>query len=270
MPLTTRCAHCGRLVPVYAQDLRARRSRVYCPNCGNPFNARAGLIDEPRETDFEKHATARPGAPSAGAPYPSPGVTGVQTTRSQRPSKLASIAWLILSLSLALTLLGQAAWWHRGDLLRHPQSRGWLEAVCARLGCTLPAPRIAGTLELLDPRLSAPGSGEDPGESAAVPIGEPTNEPASEPVNQPQNGPSGEPLTLSLQVRNAASLPQPPPGIDLELFDLGGELIAARRFAPADYGQGAERLMAPGEILAVELAFAPPGVETSGFKVRLL
>jgi hypothetical protein len=254
VPLTTKCAHCGRLVPVYAQDLRARRSRVSCPNCGNPFNALAGLIDEPRDTDFAAGAALRSGTPSAGAGHPWPGVTSVQTTRSRRASRLATIGLLTLSLVLALTLAGQAAWWHRGDLLRHPHSRGWLEAACARLGCTLPTPRIAGTLELLDPRLSAPNAGGG----------------LDEPPDQRRGELQDEALTLSLRIRNAASLPQPPPRIDLELFDLGGELIAARRFAPADYGQAADRLMGPGEVLAVELAFVPPGVETSGFKVRLL
>jgi hypothetical protein len=185
-----------------------------------------------------------------GAGDPSAGANRIQTTRSRRPSRLAKIGLLTSSLVLTLTLVGQAAWWQRGDLLRHPHSRGWLEAACARLGCTLPAPRIAGALELLDPRLSAPNAGEYADDSTGKP--------------------SSEPLTLSLRIRNAASVQQPPPRIDLELFDLGGELIAARRFAPADYGQGADRLMAPGEVLAVELAFVPPGVETSGFKVRLL
>jgi hypothetical protein len=161
---------------------------------------------------------------------------------------------LTLSVSLALTLVGQAAWWHRGDLLRRADSRGWLESACARLGCTLPAPRIAGALELLAPRLSAPAAGAG----------------GSETSGEGQSEPQGKPLTLSLRIRNAATLPQPPPQIDLELFDLSGDLIAARRFAPTDYGRGADRLMGPGEVLAVELAFVPPGVETSGFKVRLL
>jgi hypothetical protein len=82
--------------------------------------------------------------------------------------------------------------------------------------------------------------------------------------------PEGETLTLRLRVRNGATLAQPRPYLDLELFDLAGDLIAARRFAPADYAQDDPVLMASGEEIAVELVFASPGVETSGFKVRLL
>ena len=46
MPLTTRCRHCGRLFPVYATQLKAKRARVPCPQCGKRFDAVAGLIDE--------------------------------------------------------------------------------------------------------------------------------------------------------------------------------------------------------------------------------
>ena len=55
MPLTTRCPHCGRLFPVYAQQIKARRSKVECPQCGRRFGAVSGLLEEqipPSETAY--------------------------------------------------------------------------------------------------------------------------------------------------------------------------------------------------------------------------
>ncbi|MCG6861018.1 MAG: hypothetical protein LJE70_07045, partial [Chromatiaceae bacterium] len=46
MPLNTRCRHCGRLFPVYAQQIKERKGKVDCPQCGKRFDAIGGLLDE--------------------------------------------------------------------------------------------------------------------------------------------------------------------------------------------------------------------------------
>jgi len=81
---------------------------------------------------------------------------------------------------------------------------------------------------------------------------------------------AGDALTLSLEIRNTADLPQPAPLLDLELLDTQGERVATRRFTPAEYGVGETgRLLAPNESIRVAVAIAAIRTPTSGFKVRL-
>lgn len=240
MPLTTRCGRCGRLFPVYAQELRERRGRVDCPQCGNRFDAIGALIDEPRVGSESSSARARLGAPRRKPPQD----VGNRRLRPPDPraaARRSTLGWTLASLLLAAVLVSQLGWWQRETLLRDPAARTWLGQLCAPLGCTLPdPPRIADSLELAEPRLIPPGEA------------------------------GAETLGLRLTVRNIAPLPQPPPSLDLELFDPGGELFAARRFQPGDYAWEDGRLIAPGEEVQLALELAPPEVEASGFKVRLL
>jgi hypothetical protein len=238
MPLTTRCGRCGRLFPVFAQELRDRRGRVHCPQCGNRFDAIGALIDEPRVGSESSSARARLGAPRRkSTPDQSP--LAVPSPRAARHR--GTLGWGLASLLLALALVAQLGWWQRETLLAEPAARAWMQHACEALGCTLPdPPRIAGSLELMEPRL----------------------------IPSADDGAGG--LGLRLKVRNTAALPQPPPDLDLELFDPGGELFAARRFGPADYAWEDGRLIAPGEEIGLALDLAAPGIEASGFKVRLL
>jgi predicted Zn finger-like uncharacterized protein len=262
MPLTTRCGRCGRLFPVYAQELRVRRGRVSCPQCGNRFDALGALVDEPVHGRESADARARlgfgrrPGSPAVLhrtqvqplAPAAGTGAgPGVGPVRSRR-GRLARLGWWLAALLLILALPAQLAWWQRGQLLRDPGARALLAGLCGRLGCLVPAPRLPETLTLLEPSLT-PGQDQPPG-----------------PGSEPQGGT----LTLRLSVRNDATLPQPPPVLGLELFGPQGELAAARRFAPRDYGLAdPARLLGPGETLPLALTLREPGIETSGFRVRL-
>ncbi len=256
MPLTSRCGRCGRLFPVYAQDLKRRRGRVSCPQCGNRFDGVAALLDEPMggleassgrarlgmgqrgPANGKRASSGGPGAQRAAAPA-SP---ARPPYRARVPIQSAGdenrVLWGLVILALTLALVAQAAWWQRTDLLRDPQARHWLDLLCAGLGCQVPAPRLPGTLEMLEPTLTP-----DPSSGA---------------------------LVLRLSVRNGSTLDQPPPLIDLELFDEQGDLAAARRFLSADYAPNGQPLMAPGETRDLSLAIARPQTETSGFKVRLL
>lgn len=253
MPLTTRCGRCGRLFPVYAQMLKTRRGRVNCPQCGNRFDALAALLDEPMVESEVQSVRARLGigGRAQGARYhppdraplsgrsDSPGTASAATpSKTSRPSWGASLAWGLLSLTLLIGLIAQAAWWKRGELLRDPQAREWLSTLCDTLGCTVPAPRLPGTLTLLEPTLTP--------------------------------APNSSGMVLRLKVRNDAPLSQPPPLLEVELFDPHGDLAAARRFTQAEYAPAIPSTMAPGETLAVDLTLDEPRAETSGFKVRLL
>ncbi len=257
MPLTTRCNRCARLFPVYAQQLKARRGRVNCPQCGARFDGVAALLDEPMpgfETQPGRIWTAArvgigngrgTGNRSAlglrlGIGSSAPAATQVEPSARRRAAAgpLARLSWVAGSLLLVLALGAQWVWWQRGDLLRDPKGRRALETLCERLGCTLPVPRVPGSLEVLDPTLNPDPAGDGS-------------------------------LSLRLRIANRGRLPQSVPLLELELLDREGDLAATRRFAPEEYAAGAMGPLDPGETRTLSLTIARPEMETSGFKVRL-
>ena len=153
MPLTTQCGRCGRRFPVYAQELKQRRGRVDCPQCGHRFDALAALLDEPIEGPGAVDAHARRASRRS----------GLDTTTSPRTTRGAAVGRGLLAILLALGLSAQVLWWKRGDLLRDAAARQVLEILCDSLGCQVPAPRLPGTLTLLVPTLTA-----EPGEEALM------------------------------------------------------------------------------------------------------
>jgi len=239
MPLTTRCRRCGRLFPVYAQQLKAGRGKLACPQCGGRFNAVAGLLDEviPAE-DMEaaprRSRTRRRGLGSAAAPR-----IMIAAPRGRRG--LGTALWVLGSLVLAVALVAQIGWWERGQWLRDPQMYARLGGLCEALGCRLPLPRIPGTIEILAPSLAL--HPEDP-----------------------------EALRLILTLVNGAAVPQRLPLLQIELYDEARTLTAARRFSPALYlaeppPRGG---LAPGASVSLMLDLVKPPQTPAGFRVRLL
>jgi predicted Zn finger-like uncharacterized protein len=242
MPLTTRCRHCGRFFPVYATQLRTNRGRVPCPQCGRRFNAVAGLIDEHvphAETAVQRRHPAHR-APTA---IPTPDLLPDLLEAPPPRWGLGRWLWGLGVLVLTLTLAAQAAWWRRGELLRYPGVQTALAHICPFLGCRVPLPRLPGTIEILQSSLAA------------------------DPV-RPQA------LLLRLVLVSRAVAAQRPPLLALELFDEGGALLGADRFAPEQYLADGSPALLEGLIpnrpvrgaLDITLAEARP----SGFRVRLL
>lgn len=238
MPLTTRCRHCGRLFPIYAQQLKERHGKTNCPQCGRRFNALAGLLDEvvPGASGVDRgRASVRRRKPAASAPAPL-----LNLDRTPRPGRRATGLWLTGVLMLVVALVAQAAWWERGHWLAQPRLHGIAEHVCARLGCRIPLPRLAGTIEILQPYLG----------------------------EHPQNP---RILRLGMTLINHATIAQALPTLQLELYDQTGSLAAARRFAPHQYlaEPHADRLDA-GAAVNLGLDLAMPEAAPSGFRLRLL
>jgi predicted Zn finger-like uncharacterized protein len=240
MPLTTRCPHCGRLFPVYAQQIKARRNKVECPQCGRRFGAVSGLLEEqvpPSETASRRRKrTGKTRLVSASASSASL-ASDAKGTLSRR-GRTAS--WSVGVLILTLALIGQAAWWERGTWMGRTQIWTTLEGVCRKLGCSVPLPRVVGSMDILRPAL-----GERPGDPST--------------------------LTLSLTLLNTTVMAQRLPLLQLELYDKDGSLLAARRFDPDQYaaGKGARSGIAPGQTAKVALDIAALDRPPSGFRVRL-
>lgn len=239
MPLTTRCRHCGRMFPVYAQQLQKRRGKVSCPQCGGNFDAIAGLLEEPMPGielgPAARGASANP-RPAASTPADMLDLSEGRGERRLAPTALWTLATLVLLAGLAL----QIAWWDRGNWLQKPQVYAAAEALCARIGCNIEPPRLAGTMEILQPALAE------------------------------QDAAHGG-LRLTLALVNGAAISQPLPQLQLELYDAQGELAAARRFGPETYlpDRPPEKALAPSEVVRPILDIEDPSVPASGFRVKL-
>ncbi len=239
MPLTTRCGHCGRLFPVYAQQIKKRRGKVECPQCGGRFKALSGLIDEAMPGE----AVKRGGGNGGGRQKPAATAPAALLTFDEperRPKRSWHALWGLGVLVLIGGLLAQAIWWERGTWLQYPRIRAALEKVCDHLGCESIFPHQVGAIEILHPALS-----EAPEDQAL--------------------------LRLNLSLINQSDFIQRLPQLQLELYSPGGELAAARRFPPEIYlpTSGPHTGIAPGMAKNVQLDLASPPTSVTGFKLKL-
>lgn len=237
MPLTTRCDHCGRLFPVYAQALKRRRGRIDCPQCGKRFDAVAGLIDEVVPGGDAEDPKAR--VPRQ-RPEPATAPASLMSFEHDRAHRTGTLLWSLGLLLLLAGLAGQLFWWERGIWLRFPEVRQVYEQLCAGHDGCPPLPRLAGTMEILQPVLA--------------------EHPARDGV-----------LKLDLTLVNHSEQLQRPPVLELELYDGDGEMIAVRRFAPSEYMQESPPpdALDPGSAANVALLLTSPPTPPSGFRIRL-
>lgn len=153
--------------------------------------------------------------------------------------------WLAAAcILLTVTLAAQAVFFYRGELAaRHPLARQWLNAACARAGCTVPLPRVtkavlieASDLQLVDPA-------------------------------RPDR------IQLTATLRNHAGHDVAYPALDLVLTNATDHTLARRIFLPADY-LGSNRdphagLTANAE-LTVRLTLDTGNLGAAGFRLALL
>ena len=120
-------------------------------------------------------------------------------------SALQTALWLIGCLLLALLAAGQLVHHFRGDIARtQPALKPFLENACARLGCTIPAPRQS--------------------DQVSIEASELTPEAGREPL-----------LRLSALLRNSAGFAQDWPHLELTLTDTADRAVVRRVLSPADY-----------------------------------
>jgi predicted Zn finger-like uncharacterized protein len=147
-------------------------------------------------------------------------------------------------IALAVALAGQAIFFYRGELAsRHPLARQWLNAACARAGCTVPLPREtkpvlieASDLQLVDPA-------------------------------RPDR------IQLTATLRNHAGHDVAYPALDLVLTNATDHTLARRIFLPVDYlGKNRDPhagLTANAE-LTVRLTLDTGSLGAAGFRLALL
>jgi hypothetical protein len=154
-------------------------------------------------------------------------------SRKPKPTKPRLLGCVMLAAALA----AQLAWARRVALIRDPATQSWALRVCTSLDCRLPPIRDIAKLELLSRDIRP-----DPDAAGA--------------------------LTITATLRNDARFRQPWPIVVVELTDLDNNVVAMRRFRPAEYMPDPARRtagIAPETTAAVAFEVADPGKRAVSF-----
>jgi predicted Zn finger-like uncharacterized protein len=150
--------------------------------------------------------------------------------------------WLIGSMTLCLALLAQLGFYQRDFLLAHDDFRPMLDSACNWLGCRLPLRESVADLSLLEGNVRKH-------ESAAGA------------------------LIVNATLRNDADFVQAYPIVEVKLLSASNQVIALRRFAPAQY-LSSEEAQAEGiparAVLPVVFEVLDPGKVATGFEFNFL
>lgn len=208
----------------------ARRSK---PPAAKPDPAPAADAAAAADPPTSAPTSPPPAAPEAQT-RPAPEFTRPDT----RPARdLRNLAWWLALPVLLVTLALQIAVADRARLAADPQWRPAIVALCARLGCSVPAWRETSALHITSrdvrPHPSAPGV-----------------------------------LLVTATFRNDAAFAQPWPQLQLSLANMEGESLGLRRFSPREY-LGSEPLAAqidPGQSASITLEILDPGKRAVEFR----
>jgi predicted Zn finger-like uncharacterized protein len=159
-----------------------------------------------------------------------------RAARWRRPVVRVALGFVALLLLAGLAL--QVAH-HQRDMLaaRWPELRPVLDPWCAQLGCRIDALRRIEDISV---------------ESTAL-----TRVP----------GPA-DAFKLAVALRNHGELPLALPSVDLSLTDGGGQLVARRALAPADFRASAAPI-APGGEMALQLTLSAGSPRVTGYTVEI-
>ena len=160
----------------------------------------------------------RRGAPAQAAAAP----VSEQLLLARPPRRRFSAWWLFGIVVLAALLGAQTVYFYRDQLTRFPESRPYLVAMCAQLGCTLQPPYDAARIELVQPTNIAP------------------------------HARFANALRLRATLVNRAERPQPHPPMHVTLTDNTGGVLSRRTFAPGQYLE--QRATAAGSEMPPHLA----------------
>jgi predicted Zn finger-like uncharacterized protein len=228
--------------PPAASALDDRSQRHTAPaDRGTPMRERAIYrLDQERAQNKREPSSSAPRQPAQAQAASVPMVA--TRVASTAPTRAPRWPWILLSILLVTLLAAQIAWYERSTLLNNPSLRPWLQRLCQIAGCTLPLPFTPSAIAVLDrdvkPHPSAKGA-----------------------------------LMISASIRNTASYTQSYPLVEVRLTDLGGQLVALRRFAPADYLQDAQAQalgFAAGASLPLVFEVQDPGRDAVNFEFEFV
>lgn len=189
-------------------------------------------LPDPQLTTAHSVATA----PAATLP-PLPAMLAAEPETAPRSSMLAGLLWTLGSLLLLAALALQYVYLNRTVLVHKAELRPLLEFMCTYTACALPPQRDLAALTLIERDIRS----HDQFQGA---------------------------LTISATLQNRAPFAQPYPVVEVVMRDLGGKVVAARRFLPQDYLPGGkpDQLLAPQATAQLVLDVVDPGAEAVGFE----
>ena len=159
------------------------------------------------------------------------------------PHKKRAWLWVTFTLLLALTLLGQTAYFLRAEIAaRMPDTKPVLVRFCALLACTVSLPQRSDLMSIESSSLEA-----DPGNAAQI--------------------------TLNALLRNRASYPLAYPDLELTLNDRQDKPVARRTFKPADYLPPLENEqtgLQPDHELSLKLLLDTTDLNPNGYRLVVL
>lgn len=233
-PIHTRCPACHTTFRLRASLLDVAQGRVRCSHCGRVFDGVTQRVEvAPIAVGDDANIT----------PEMHPEVVyGLDQERAApRRSPLSGAVLAAVGL-LLLALLGwQAYHGLREPLLASPTVRPWLERACDRLGCSLPALRDPGQIEIISRNVRS----------------HPRVESA---------------LLVDLTMVNRAPFPQPFPLLLISFSNLDASWTAQRRFTPDNYlgGQRDAGETMPRDVpVQAVLELVDPGIEAISFSFDL-
>lgn len=260
MTMLTRCAACHTAFRITTEQLVSRQGMVRCGKCGTVFNALDHLLPHPAAADASEQPGDIDGPAGAdaaavsydlfGAPTP-PGRDVVEARLASAGLPTSSVLldpveavhgfrwWSLGGACLAfLALCAQGAWFYRDQLAAlYPQTKPYLEAACAELGCRIEPPMDAQAISIESSDLQA-----DPANSGL--------------------------LVLSAVLRNRAAFAQSLPMLEITLTDaldmpMSRRVLRAPDYAPGDSGAG----IGGGSELQVRIFVDPGQIKANGYRL---
>jgi len=197
-------------------------------------------IDAATPADVELPVNAVTTARSIGAPPAlalSPLSAMLEEEDTAPRSLLTGLAWTLGILLLVAGLALQYIYLNRVTLVHHAELRPLLELLCEHTGCRLPPRRDLTALTLLERDIRS---------------------------HERYQGA----LTIAATLQNRAAFAQPYPAVEVVMRDLGGKVVAARRFLPQEYlaDNTTAPLLAPQGTAQLVLDVVDPGAEAVGFE----
>lgn len=162
------------------------------------------------------------------------------SARARTSGRIAAWLWGTAAFGMLVLLAGQIAYFYRADIASaFPQSKPWLDAVCARVGCEVGLVRKPDLLSV---------------EASAL---------------HPQPG-RKDWLALTATLKNRAAFAMSYPHLELTLTDAADRAVVRRVFSPreylkpdADVGMG----LAANADLQIALTVDAAGVSAAGYRV---
>jgi hypothetical protein len=231
--------------------LREGQGEVRCGTCRSVFNALDYLSDE-LPTEDQRSTPQRDGVatpptaserPTSLTPTPMPEVLREDLQRLGAPPSAGHVGLWLAATALLLALGLQYLWFAPEDLARRfPLLATPVERFCLQAGCMVRPERAPERIRMIsrDVRVHPRYEGA---------------------------------LLVTATFSNTAPWPQPFPRLRFTLYDVNGEVIAARVFAPSQYLTGvlpADAPLPPGQPVQVSLEMVAPEEAAVSFEFDFL